>query len=422
MQELTQLILPMVPAADLYGTGFALKHGGIILALGVLAILVGNSLKRRIRRSERLSLQMEFVGFLTPLVPPTLAILLLSISYGIAKFLDVPRDIFLFGLKLSIAWLAIRFVMQMTSRQSAGWVIVLVIVPITLLHLFNIWLPVEKALLALQFQVASVKLNAYVVLKSLMALTVLFWVSGGIVKFISTRIARMHSVHISHRTLMQKMFQFLLYFVACVVALQMLGIDLTALSVMGGAIGVGIGFGLQKIASNFISGIILLLEKSVQIGDLVELQDGTAGFIRNTSARYTLMETLDGREILLPNEDLITQRMISWTHSNTHARVEILLSVSYDADVEKARQIMLKAAQAHPKALKDPEPFCCLTEFAENGIGMLLHFWIPNVVDGRKEPKSDVMIAILKRFREENIVMPYPQRVVHMANNAARVA
>ena len=319
-------------------TTFIGQYSGekIALCVGMMlvAFLIGNLLRRRLVAASHPTFKKEFMVYLTPLVPPVVSLIFFSIAYGVIQAQELPSDVFQFFLKLSIAWLAVRVVMMMTTRKSAGWFIFLVIAPVTLLELFDVWAPVATALDGLKIQVGDFTITAYAVLKAVLALIVLFWVAGLVNNLVNRRIYRMDFVHYSHRTLIAKMFQIFLYFVVFIVAMHMVGIDLTALSVLGGAIGVGIGFGLQKIASNFISGIILLFERSVQVGDLVELADGTLGYIRKTGARYTLLETFDGREVLIPNEEFITQRLVSLTHNDTRARVEIIVGVKYGTDLE----------------------------------------------------------------------------------------
>jgi len=293
-----------------------------------------------------------------------------------------------------------------------------VIIPLTLMHFLGLWSPVTGALKAVKFTIGTVKLTAYLLFKSLLAIIILLWIAGFVAKLVEQRVHRLHTVNISTRALMTKIFQILLYFIVFIVILQIVGIDLTALSVFGGALGVGLGFGLQKIASNFISGIILLFEKSVQVDDLIELTDGTLGTVRHTGARYTLIETLDAREVLIPNEDFITQRMVNWTYSNKRARAEITLSVAYGTDLKQARELMLTAARAHPKCLAEPAPTCFVVNFVDSGITMTLYFWIADITDGRLEPRSDILIAIWESFAAHGITIPYPQRELRLTDAA----
>jgi small-conductance mechanosensitive channel len=167
--------------------------------------------------------------------------------------------------------------------------------------------------------------------------------------------------------------------------------------------------GLQKITANFVSGITLLMEKSIKIGDLIEV-GGSTGWVRQLNIRYALIETADGREILIPNEELVSTRVTNWTHTSNTARIDIKVGVSYASDPLQVRELMLAAARAHPLCLKDPAPSCWLNEFGYNAMQFLLIFWIPDVRDGRMGPQSEVMIAILEKFRKAGIDIPCVQQ------------
>lgn len=381
------------------------------IILPLLALLIGIRVNRWIDERPRDTLHAHVVDFIAPLLAPVLAILFTALARFVFHVYDIPTFVLPFVVKLSIAWLAMHIVVRMSSRQSAGWLIALVIIPITLLHLFNLWDPVTEALSSVKMTFGNVKVNAYGILKSIAALIALFWVAGFIVGATDSRLRRMRGVHVSNRVLIMKFFQIVLYFVVFLIGMQIMGISLTALSVFGGALGVGIGFGLQKIASNFISGIILLFEKSVQVDDLIELSDGTTGFIRQTAARYTLLEAADGREILIPNEEFISQRVTTLTHTNRRGRVEITVGVGYDSDITQVRELMLAAARACSRCTRDPAPVCFLTGFADSSLTMLMYFWVDNVADGRLEPRHEVLSAILTAFRANNISIPYPHQV-----------
>lgn len=381
------------------------------VTLPLIALLIGIRLNRWIDSRPRDNIHAHIVDFIAPLLGPALATLFLALAEAVFHMWAIDTFILPFMIKLAFAWLAITIVVLMSSRQSAGWLIALVIIPITLLHLFGLWDPVTDALADMKFTIGKSKLNAFGVLKSIGALIALFWVAGFIVRATDARLRRVRGVHVSNRVLIMKFFQIFIYFLVLMLGLQMLGVDLTAFSVLGGALGVGIGFGLQKIASNFISGIILLFEKSVSVDDMIELSDGTIGFIRQTAGRYTLLETADGREILIPNEEFITQRVTTLTHSHRRARAEILVGVAYDSDMDLVRQTMLDAAHACPDVADTPEPTCYMTAFGDSAIQMVLYFWVDNVADGRLRPRHEVMRNILLAFREKNIVIPYPHQV-----------
>lgn len=264
------------------------------------------------------------------------------------------------------------------------------------------------------FTFGETRITAFGVLTALIALATVFSIVGVIAAYIEQRIRSLHRVRSSTRTLMINIIRIVLYVLAFMVGLDIAGVDLTTLTVFSGALGIGLGFGLQKIASNFVSGLILLAENAIEEGDLIELQDGTAGFVRRSSARYILLETFDGREILVPNEDMITGRVINWTLSNTRGRIQINVGVAYDSDLHKAKALMLEAASSHPMTIEDPAPLCVLTKFGDSSVEFMLLFWMADVTAGRLVPQSDVMFAITDAFRENGITIPFPQRDVHL--------
>jgi len=267
---------------------------------------------------------------------------------------------------------------------------------------------------ALSLRMGDVQISAYDFLTTAILLILLFWISAIVSDIAEKRIGSMRTVRGTTRTLLLKVVQIGIYIVAGLVAMDVLGLDLTTLAVFGGALGIGLGFGLQKIASNFISGLILLAEKSVEIGDLVELPNGVAGFVRKAGARYTLLETFDGKEILVPNEDLITSQVTNWTLSSNKGRIEIPVGVAYGSDLEKVIEIMVEAAKAHPRTIAEPGPQCFATDWGDSSVNFILLFWVDDVTLGRREPQSDVMLDISRRFEAAGIVIPFPQRDVHL--------
>lgn len=272
---------------------------------------------------------------------------------------------------------------------------------------------------ALTFTAGSFQLSPYDVLRALVLLVLVFWITAAIASAVQYRVRRLERLHPTTRTLVSKIFQIAIYVIAVLVSMDLLGLNLTTLTVFSGAVGIGIGLGLQNIASNFISGLILLLERSVDIDDLIELPDGVTGFVRKSSARYTLLETFDGKEVLVPNEDFITSRVTNWTLSTSKGRVEINVGVAYGSDLELAHRLIVEAATENAMCLETPPPQCFLRNFGDSSIHFTLLFWIEDVVVGRWKPKSDVMFAIWHKFRDNGIEIPFPQRDLHIKNAAA---
>jgi len=205
----------------------------------------------------------------------------------------------------------------------------------------------------------------------------------------------------------------LLMFVGLLLALSSVGIDLTALSVLGGAVGVGIGFGLQKLAANYVSGFVILAERSMRIGDMVKV-DNFEGRITDIKARYTVIRSPTGRESIVPNEMLITQRVENLSLADAKVAQSTTVSVAYDAPVDQVIELLQQACQAQPRVLADPAPLVALSAFGADGLEFTVNYWFEDPTSGQLNLKSDVNRAILSTLREHGIEIPFPQRVVHM--------
>lgn len=266
----------------------------------------------------------------------------------------------------------------------------------------------------MSLELGANRFSVYGVTKAILIIVGLLWLAGMVSHAVDTRIGKLGKLRTGNRALLSKGIQIFIYFIAFVIGVHALGINMASLAVLGGTIGIGIGFGLQKITSNFISGLILLFEKSLEGGDLIELQGGVLGYVRQTHARYTLIETLDGKEVMVPNENFIINEVTNLSYSDTKGRMDVLVGVSYDSDTDLALDIMLDAAKAHPRVLDDPQPAGYMTQFADSSINLALYFWIGDMTHERMGPKSDIMREIFRRFNEEGITIPFPQRDVHL--------
>ena len=200
---------------------------------------------------------------------------------------------------------------------------------------------------------------------------------------------------------------------AVLIVLGSVGIDFSALAIFSGAVGVGVGFGLQKIVSNLVSGIILLADKSIKPGDVITVGD-SFGWVDTMGARYTSVVSRDGREYLIPNEDFITQRVVNWTFSNDRVRNDIKFGVSYGSDPHRVRAAAIAAAASVPRVLKDPAPTCHLADFGDSSLDFTLRFWIRDPNDGLGTVRSAVMFALWDAFKRDGIEFPFPQRDVNV--------
>lgn len=244
-------------------------------------------------------------------------------------------------------------------------------------------------------------------------LIVALWISSAI----ETRLLRSAVGNdLSLRKAVSNATRALLVFVGLLVALSAVGIDLTALSVLGGAIGVGIGFGLQKLAASYVSGFVILAEHSVRIGDMVRV-DGFEGRITNINARYTVVRALTGRESIVPNEIFISHRIENLSLADSRVMLSTVVSVGYDSDVDLVLRLLREAASNQTRVLKDPDPVPSvnLTNFGADGLEFTVNFWVVDPENGQQNIRSLVNMAILKSLREHGIQIPYPQRVVHLS-------
>lgn len=217
------------------------------------------------------------------------------------------------------------------------------------------------------------------------------------------------------RQLASKAAEIVIFGAAFLVLMNIMGISLTSLAVLGGAVGVGLGFGLQKIASNFISGVILLLEGQATVGDYVELDGGEAGTIVKTTARAMILETYDGRWIVVPNEDFITTRVVNYSDQGSANRYEAPFSVEYDTDINLVPDIVEAAASKHPEVLQKPyPPDCELRGFGESGVEFSVEFWVNGIDDGKHKYTSDVLFLVWNALKDNGITIPYPNRVVEL--------
>jgi small-conductance mechanosensitive channel len=216
------------------------------------------------------------------------------------------------------------------------------------------------------------------------------------------------------RVVVSRLLKALLALVAVLVALSLVGIDLTVLSVFGGALGVGLGLGLQRIASNYVSGFIILLDNSLSIGDMITV-DKYYGAVSQINTRYTVIKALDGTETIVPNEMLVSSPVINHSYSDRTVRVAVKVSVAYESDVDRAMQVLVDAARAQPRVLAEPAPAAFITGFGADGIDLEVGFWIRDPEEGTLAVRSAIARQLLQRFKDEKIEIPFPQRDIHIS-------
>lgn len=389
---------------------------GLALALAwLVSVLITRRVRAHVTMHPPRRISAEQAVRLSVLVAPLLALVYLSVvrpvglaySPGAANLID-PAS------RLCFAWLLARSTMLLVRTRPMGNFIALIIMVVALLDTTGFTRPATEFLRSLDFRIGGYNLSLYNIIQGAVILIIVFWMAGVLSRTLEGYLRHSSKLSYNARELIVKFFTLFVYFMALLITLSALGVDLTAFAVFGGALGVGVGLGLQKITANFVSGVTLLLEKSIQIGDILEV-GAVSGWVRQLNIRYALVETLDGREVLIPNEELVSTRVINWTHSNNLARIDITVGVAYGSDPQLVMRLMLEAALDQPRTLKkEREPSCFLREFGDSSLKFLLTFWVADVRDGRYGVQSDVMMTILKKFKEHDIEIPYPQQVVRL--------
>ncbi len=317
---------------------------------------------------------------------------------------------------LLTAWVVIRFASGFV--RDPGWSRTLAVIAWSLaaLNLVGLLDPTLRVLESMGFSLGDVRLSVLGVIKAGLVLAVLLWLAGAISRITEHRLDQTQTLSPSARVLLGKFIKVALIVIAILAALESIGIDLTALAVFGGAIGLGIGFGLQKVISNLISGVILLMDKSVKPGDVIAIND-TFGWINRLSARYVSVITRDGIEHLIPNEDLISQRVENWSYSDSLIRMRLPIGISYNSDVPLAMSLAVESAYKVERALKHPAPVCRLMNFGPDSVELELRIWINDPKLGVANVRSDVLLNIWALYHENGIEFPFAQRDLHIKSS-----
>jgi small-conductance mechanosensitive channel len=398
---------------------------GLILAGAGISLAAGAAIRSRIDMS---SLGMGwpaplrlFMRVLVSSSSTAIFALLMRIARIIMVASTWPSRSYLLSIsaKLAFAWLVIRLVTSVIRNEFIVRLVSLSAWLVAALSILGELDPVIDALDSVAIMVGGLRLTPLLLIKLTVLLAVALWLTNIASKFAESRITQTSDLTPSLQVLLVKMIRLALMAFAVTVVMGAVGINLSALAIFSGAAGVGIGFGLQKIIANFISGIILLADKSVKPGDLVTIGDAT-GRINEMKTRYISVAAGDGREFLIPNEDLVTQKVVNWTYTDKNTLVKVTFGTNYDADPRLVCKLAVGIAAAAPRAIKSKPPSCLLIEFAEAGMKFSLTFWIADP-DGMDNVKSEVMLSLWDAFKREGIKVPYPVRELRIRGGALPV-
>lgn len=394
-----------------------LWQGGIAAACVLAAWWIAGLLRWRAPEESPEALKRGAAAFRRILFPLVAMVLLIAARAVASRWIHV--NVLSVAIALALALAAIRFAVYLLRLgfRQAVWIggferaIAGIVWMLVALHLTGLLPEIEAALDGVKFAIGKQAYSLLALLQSgfWIAVTLLLalWAGGAL----ESRLLKVQSLHSSMQAVLSRAGKALLLLLALLVILPVVGIDLTLLSVFGGALGVGLGFGLQKIASNYVSGFIILLDRSIRLGDVITA-DNHNGEVKQITTRYTVVRSLAGVEAIIPNDTLISTTVLNHSYTDRKVRLIVKVQVAYATDVESLLPELVAIARRHPRVLPDPEPSALLVAFADSGIDLELGFWIQDPELGTNNVRSELSLAILSEFRARGIEIPYPQREV----------
>ncbi|MGK0473411.1 MAG: small-conductance mechanosensitive channel [Candidatus Azotimanducaceae bacterium] len=349
---------------------------------------------------------------------PLFAIILLQISTKVSESLAFAPWLIETALAIAVLLFFSSLIRVFVQHKFVASLFRWVGLPILFLHLIDFLPAVISALEEISLEAGNFSISAYGVTRVFIFGSFLFWLGRASSTFGKAVIKKQDSLDVPTKEVLSKLFEVGLFCIVMLLLLNVMGVNLTTLAVFGGAVGVGLGFGLQSIAANFISGIIILLDRSLTVGDFVELDDGQSGFVREFRMRYAVLETYDGKDILVPNEKFISSLIVNYTHKDPKQRYRVDFSVPYTTDVRSMVEFIKVAVAEHEQVISgldaplEERPDCEIDSFGDSGINMFVEFWMIGIDDGKNRVGGDLMLIILETLRENGIEIPFPQREV----------
>lgn len=399
-----------------------LSQAAAVLGLAILAVPLARLVRSGGRRmATALGRFGGASAFLTGTLPTiSLPIVLLGLLVVVRPAFgapDQPAGLLTVLISLLAAWVVIQLAASLIPERSWARSIALLAWFVAALNIVGFLDPAMAFLDSLTFPVGERRLSVLALINALLLLGVLLLAARLLSRFLSVRIEGARMLTPSIKALTQKALNIALLTAAFLISIDFLGVDLTGFAVFTGALGVGVGFGLQKVVSNLISGFILLLDRSIKPGDVIEL-DETFGWVTSLGARYVALSTRDGKEWLIPNEDLITQRVINWSYRDSRLRLPMRFGISYHSEVRLAMELAVQAAASVDRVLGDPLPVCRLTGFGDSSVEFELRVWIGDPQGGIMNVRSDVYLAMWETFRQHGIEIPFAQRDLHIKGDS----
>jgi potassium efflux system protein len=359
----------------------------------------------------------RFALLFLPLLLPLLAYALTAVGEGLTRATFGQGEVIAFGKRVFLLLAAVELVRKVLPPGFLRLMGRYVLLPVMALHAVGLLDDATDRLGAAQVNLGNIQFTALALIRGAIAGSLLFWLGAWSNRQSAGYIKAQPDLRPATRELAIKASEVVIFGAAFLLLMSIMGIDLTAVAVLGGALGVGIGLGLQQIAANFVSGIILLLEGQTTVGDYVELDGGEKGTIVKMTARACVLETFDGKWIVVPNEHFITTRVVNYSDQGSANRYEALFSVGYETDINLVPGIIEAAVAKLPFVLQDPDgPDCELRGFGESSVDFAVEYWVAGIDDGKNKYGSPVLFAVWNALKDAGIEMPYPRRVVELRN------
>ena len=369
-----------------------------------------------IKRQSRLAIMVRIWGTARDISFPAIWLSLQSISVVVTQQWGITNTSLVITTSLLTAWIIIHTATIFVSSHLWSRTIAITAWVIAALNILGILSPTILFLDEISFSLGQASISVLTIMQAIVTLGILLWISAIAGQITESKLKSAQNLSPSIQVLSIKFMRISFGAVAFIMALAIVGVDLTAFAVVGGAVGVGIGFGLQRIFANLISGFILLMDKSIKPGDVIVVAD-SYGRVDALTARYVSVTTRDGVEHLIPNEELIINRVENWSHSQTLLRLRQVVGVHYNADLHKAIELCKEAAAETTRILNEPAPNCLVLEFGDSAVNLEMRVWINDPMNGRANVMSELLICIWDKFHEHGIEIPYPQRDLHLRSS-----
>ncbi|OQY38812.1 MAG: hypothetical protein B6226_03055 [Candidatus Cloacimonetes bacterium 4572_65] len=388
-----------------------------VVVLGILALFISRIITNMLKKNYYKIINNHFWSvindFFVPIQHKLIVAVLFSFTAQVMKYFGGAAPILRIISVVLFFWIVIKLASRLVKNPFFKKVLIYSSWIIIILNLLNLYSDMAILLESISVTISGIKVSLYGIMRSVVYLGVLSKITSVLIEFVSQRINLSNDLNPSVKVLLIKVIKVVGFTMATILFINIIGINLSSLALFTSALGVGIGFGLQNLVSNLISGVTLLVDNSLKPGDVIEV-DNHFGTVKVMGSRYTSIVTVEGKEHLIPNEYFISNEVVNWSHSNKLVRQTVEVGVSYNSDVKKVMMLLEEAVNQIPRVLKRPKAKVFLTNFGASSVDFNVTFWVNDPQAGVINVKSDVLVAIWDILKQNNIEIPFPQQDIHI--------